>query len=55
MKKTKQQLRREWSEMTEFKKAKWNGFKGYCEGKRYIETSLFKPKRRIYRFRVVPF
>jgi len=52
MKKTKQQLRREWSEMTEFKKAKWNG---YCEGKRYIETSLFKPKRRIYRFRVVPF
>jgi hypothetical protein len=52
MKKTKKQLRREWSEMTEFKKAKWNGFKGYCEGKTYYQDSLFIPRKRIYR--VIP-
>lgn len=44
-KKCEKDFLKEWFKLDSFQKAKWNGFKGYLEGKKYIDSSLFLPKR----------
>jgi hypothetical protein len=45
MKKTQRQLMQEWARLSDFQKARWNGFRGYCKGEKFNETSRFIGKR----------
>jgi len=36
------ELIKEWNKLSDEEKSKWNGFKGFVEGRTFKEDSLFK-------------
>jgi len=44
--KTEKQMFKEWSKMDREEKSKWNGYKGFLQGIRFMDSSLFLTQRQ---------